>query len=156
MLLRLTFVCSEHYFALVVLWLLCNDKCYRKLGHYLTELFYYNTLDVFCSAVFFKHIKSVTETILELRETETALDVKANTCQSLQILLVIVPWHLNEQEINTGNVCVWETVAICRCGIKVHEMQYCRTLLINLFSLSFSGPSEVPALYRHLLFLPGC
>ncbi len=55
----------------------------------------------------------------------------------------------------TGNVCVWETVAICRCGIKVHEMQYCRTLLINLFSFSVSGPSEVPALYRHLLLLPG-
>lgn len=49
-------------------------------------------------------------------------------CQSLQIWLVIVPWHLNEQEINTGNafvcVCVWETFAICRCGLKVHEMQY--------------------------------
>lgn len=103
---------------------LCNGKRYRKLGRYLAELFYYTTLDVFCSAIFFQHIRRVTETVLELylfiffRETETALDVflDANMCQSLQILLVIVPWHLNEQEINSGNACV------CVCERNIYHL----------------------------------
>lgn len=105
-----TLLCS-----VVELWLLCNGKCYRKLGHYLAELFYYKTLDVFCSAVFFKHIKRVIETILELYFS-IERNWNCSWCKYMSVIADLISycalafkWTGNEHR---KCMCEWEIFAV--------------------------------------------